>query len=58
MVLDAYNEDYDGDREDADDDEDADEDADDRNLCNRVLSLCTFHHTFKNLLNLGKILFA
>ena len=68
--ADAYNEDYDSDREDADDDavdnEDADdeeaaddnEDADDKNLCNRVLSLCAFHHSFKNLLNLGKILLA
>ena len=62
--ADAYNEDYDSDREDADDDavdnEDADDEeaADDKNLCNRVLSLCAFHHSFENLLNLGKILLA
>ena len=56
--ADAYNEAYDSDREDADDDADDNEDADDKNLCNRVLSLCAFHHSFENLLNLGKILLA
>ena len=55
---DADNEGHDGDNDDHDGEGNGDdieyEEAEERNLSNWVLSLCSFHHTFKHLLNLGR----